>query len=140
LIAALLMCACAANLNPEARTRETLQAELFNLEQSLTQSFIEGDTDVARSALTEDFQFVDSTGDTAGKEDVLANMTGPKQIESCRLSNPSLIAYDDTTATLAYTQDIVLTSGKPMQVSVINTFIKQNDRWLLRSSQQSEVK
>jgi hypothetical protein len=124
----------------KAPDREEVKTELANLAREIAGAAKDGDVSFLAKITTDDFQLTDIDGKVQGKNKVLSEVKEERAIKSFEIYDEKLVSLDDTTAVLSYTLKVTGKNGRTAKAQTTDTFVRKDDKWLLKSEQQTLVK
>ena len=120
--------------------RVDLTIELMKLEQELTTAAFNGDISTLASYIADDYSGTGVDGVTQNKNQLLSSIKPDKVTKSWKITDGELISANEDSAVLSYIQHQTLRDGRTFRARVIDTFVKRNGRWLVKSEQQTLMK
>lgn len=131
-----------AESKPEKKApdRNEVKTELTNLAREIAGAAKDGDVTFLAKITTDDFQLTDIDGKVQGKNKVLSEVKEERAIRSFEIYDEKLVSLDETTAVLSYTLKVTGKNGRTAKAQTTDTFVRSEDRWLLKSEQQTLVK
>lgn len=124
----------------KARDRDTVKSELVRLINEIAQASVDGDITKLTRVTTDDFELTDVEGKVQNKNEALADVKKEKSIKSWSVTETELTTLTDDTAVMKYLLSLTLKNGRSGKARVTETFVRENDEWLLRSTQQTMVR
>jgi hypothetical protein len=113
-----------------------LQQSLLAAQQALFDAMKKKDVAYVKSAIADDFVLVTTTGDSAGKDELLeAAAQRSSSHADPRIYNVQAVALNADAAVLTY--DVVLADNKPRYQHISSTWVKQGDKWKLKFQQST---
>jgi hypothetical protein len=123
-----------------AQDRESVRKELVQLANDIATAAKDGDVSYLATIATDDFQLKDVDGKIKTKNQALAEVKQEKAITSFDITDDKLVSLDDTTAVLTYTLNVYGKNGRSARAGTTDTYVKQDDKWMLKSEQQTLLK
>jgi hypothetical protein len=120
--------------------KQALKRELVQMEMEMTEAAMKGDVSLIAKSTTDDFELTDVQGKVQNKNQALQDIKQEKTLRSWTITETDLVSASDDTAVLRYTLGVTLKNGRSGKARVTDTFVKQNDRWLIQSEQQTMLK
>ena len=120
--------------------KNAVRLELSNLANDMTDAAARGDITFIANNTTDDFELTDVDGKVQDKNKALAGIKEEKAVKSWALTDIELASADDQSATLRYVLNITLKNGRSGRARTIDTYKKEDGRWLLKSEQQTIIK
>jgi hypothetical protein len=120
--------------------KDAVKTELLRIEQDMTQAAFDGDITELVKNTTDDFKLTGVDGKVQNKNEALADVKKEKSIRNFSITDPDLMSFSDDSAVLAYTLNVTLKSGQSGRARVTDSFVKQNEKWLIKSEQQTMIK
>lgn len=115
--------------------KETLTRELLKLEEEMTEAALNGDITLLAKNTTDDFKLTDIDGKVQNKNEALADVKKEKNIKAWSITDVELLSFSDDSAVLSYVQNVTLKNGRSGRAKVIDSFVKVDGRWLIKSEQ-----
>ena len=120
--------------------KNAVRTELTNLANDLTEAAARGDITFVANNTTDDFELTGVDGKVQNKNKALAEIKEEKSVRSWALTDIELASADERTAVLRYMLNVTLKSGQSGRARTVDTYVKQDGRWLLKSEQQTLIK
>jgi hypothetical protein len=120
--------------------KTAVRTELTNLANDLTDAAARGDITFIANNTTDDFELTDVEGKVQNKNKALAGIKEEKSVRSWAITDIELSSADEQSAVLRYVLNVTLKTGQSGRARTVDTYVKQNGRWLLRSEQQTMIK
>jgi hypothetical protein len=127
--------------NTPARVdKESIKAELLEIEDEMTNAAMNGDITMLVRNTTDDFKLTGVDGKVQNKNEALADVKKEKTIKNFSITDPDLMSFSEDSAVLAYTLNVTLKTGQSGKARVTDSFVKRDGRWLIRSEQQTMIR
>jgi Domain of unknown function (DUF4440) len=120
--------------------KNSVRMELSNLANDMTDAAARGDITFIASNTTDDFELTDVDGKVQNKNKALAGIKEERSVRSWAITDIELASADEQSATLRYILNITLKTGQSGRARTVDTYVKQDGRWLLKSEQQTIIK
>lgn len=151
LIAMLSLCNLSDKLKPEAKSspekstsastdRGAVLAELVKIEKEMTDASLNGDISTLAPFIADDYSGAGIDGRSQNKNQLLAATKPDKITKSWTITDAQLVSLDDESAVLNYVQSQTSRSGRTARARVIDTFVRSNGRWLIKSEQMTLIR
>jgi hypothetical protein len=151
LIATLSLCNLANKVKPEAtpepgkqhaasNDRAAVLVELMQIENEVTTASYNGDISTLAQYVADDYSGAGADGRSQNKNQLLAATKPDKNTKSWKISDAQLVSLDEESAVLSYVQSQTLKNGTTARARVIDTFVRRDGRWLIKSEQQSLIR
>ncbi len=151
LIATLSLCNLADKVKPEvkpepekqhsgATSREGVLLELMKIENEMTTASLNGDISTLAQYVADDYSGAGADGRSQNKNQLLAATKADKQTKSWKITEAQLVSLDEEAAVLSYVQSQTFRNGTTARARIIDTFVKRDGRWLVKSEQQSLIR
>ena len=151
LMALLSLCNLSEKLKPEAKPspdkptnastdRNAVLAELLKIEHEITQASLNGDLSTLATYIADDYSGAGVDGRSQNKNQLLASTKPDKITKSWTITDAQLVSLDDESAVLNYVQSQTSRSGVTARARVIDTFVRRDGRWQIKSEQQTLIK
>ena len=151
LMAMLSLCNLSEKLKPEAKPspdkvttastdRNAVLEELLKIEREVTQASLEGDISTLATYIADDYQGAGVDGRSQNKNQLLAATKPDKITKSWTITEAQLVSLDDESAVLNYVQSQTSRSGRTARARVIDTFVRRDGRWQIKSEQQTLIR
>lgn len=114
--------------------------ELLLFEKNLTQAVLDGDISFLSKNMTEDFVLTGVDGKIQDKNEVLADIKKERTVKSFVISDAELLSFSEDSAVFQYVQNITLKNGASGKARIVDTFVKRNGEWMVKSEQQTMLK
>ena len=125
---------------PAKVDKESIKAELLEIEDEMTNAAMNGDITMLVRNTTDDFKLTGVDGKVQNKNEALADVKKEKTIKNFSITDPDLMSFSEDSAVLAYTLNVTLKSGQSGKARVTDSFVKRDGRWLIRSEQQTMIR
>jgi len=150
-MALLSLCNLSEKLKPEAKPspgkttnastdRNAVLAELLKIEHEITQASLNGDLSTLATHIADDYSGAGVDGRSQNKNQLLASTKPDKITKSWTITDAQLVSLDDESAVLNYVQSQTSRSGVTARARVIDTFVRRDGRWQIKSEQQTLIK
>ena len=151
LMAMLSLCNLSDKLKPEEKSspektttastdRNAVLAELLKIEKEMTDASLNGDIATLAPYIADDYSGAGIDGRSQNKNELLAATKPERNIRSWTITEAQLVSLDDESAVLNYVQSVFGRNGRTARARVIDTFVKRNGRWQIKSEQQTLVR
>ena len=120
--------------------KQALLNELMQLERDITEAALRGDITLLANGTTDDFQITNFDGKVQTKNEALADVKKESTLKDVLLSDGELLSFSEDSAVLKYTETVRAKNGAQAKLSVTDTFVKKNGKWLVKSEQQTMIK
>ncbi len=151
LIAMLSLCNLSDKLKPEAKPspeksssastdRTAVLLELVQIEKEITTASLEGDISTLAPYIADDYSGAGIDGRSQNKNQLLAATKPDRITKSWTITDAQLVSLDDESAVLNYVQSQTSRSGRTARARVIDTFVRRDGRWLIKSEQQTLIR
>lgn len=159
LIAILSLCNLSDKLKPEAKPgpdktssaapvksssaatdRTTVLFELVEIEKKITNASLEGDISTLAPYIADDYSGAGIDGRSQNKNQLLAATEPDRNTKSWTITDAQLVSLDDESAVLSYVQSQTSRNGRTARARVIDTFVRRNGRWQIKSEQQTLIR
>lgn len=124
----------------KAPDRDSVKNDLVRIANDMADASVEGDIATLSKNTTDDFELTDLNGKVQNKNEALADVKKERTIKSWTITEADLATLTDDTAVLKYLLSVTLKNGRSGKARITDTFMRKDDRWLLRSEQQTLVK
>ncbi len=121
---------------PAPQDREAVKKDLIYLANSIPDAMRRGNSNYISSVTTDDFQQT-IDGDVRSKQKVLAEVTTGNVLKDFAITDERLVSLGDSGAVLSYTLVVFLPGGHSTGIDTIDTYVRQNGKWMLKSQQQT---
>jgi len=125
---------------PAKPDKQALLEELMKLEKDITEAAVRGDISLLASGTTDDFQITNYDGKVQTKNEALADVKKETAIKDVLISDGELLSFSEDSAVLKYTQVVRGKNGAQAKLSITDTFVKKEGKWLAKSEQQTMIK
>jgi hypothetical protein len=129
-----------AKSNSAATDREAVLAELMKIENEMTTASLDGDIATLAPHIADDYSGTGSDGRTQNKNQLLAATKPDRITRSWKITDAQLVSLDEESAVLSYVQSQTARNGRTASARVVDTFVKRNGRWLIKSEQQTLIR
>ena len=152
LMATLSLCNLSDKLKPEAKPspqksttaastdRGEVLAELVKIEKIMTDASVNGDIATLAPYVADDYSGAGIDGRSQNKNQLLASTKPEKNIKSWTITEAQLVSLDDESAVLNYLQTVTGKNGRTARARVIDTFVRRDGRWQIKSEQQTLIR
>jgi hypothetical protein len=151
LLAIFSLCNLSDKLKPEAKPspdkttnastdRNEVLAELLKIEKEMTDASLNGDISTLAPYIADDYSGAGIDGRSLNKNQLLAATKPDKVTKSWTITDAQLVSLDDESAVLNYVQSQTSRSGRTARARVIDTFVRRNGRWLIKSEQMTLIR
>ena len=151
LMAMLALCNLSDKLKPEAKPspqkstsastdRNEVLAELLKIEKIMTDASVNGDIATLAPYVADDYSGAGIDGRSQNKNQLLASTKPEKNIKSWTITEAQLVSLDDESAVLNYLQTVTGKNGRTARARVIDTFVRRDGRWQIKSEQQTLIR
>lgn len=151
LMAMLSLCNLSEKLKPEAKPspdktttastdRNAVLAELLKIEREITQASLNGDLSTLATYIADDYSGAGVDGRSQNKNQLLASTKPDKMTKSWTITDAQLVSLDEESAVLNYVQSQTSRSGVTARARVIDTFVRRDGRWQIKSEQQTLIR
>jgi hypothetical protein len=129
-----------AKSNSAATDREAVLAELMKIENEMTTASLNGDIATLAPHIADDYSGTGADGRTQNKNQLLAATKPDRITRSWKITDAQLVSLDEESAVLSYVQSQTARNGRTASARVVDTFVKRNGRWLIKSEQQTLIR
>ena len=151
LMAMLALCNLSDKLKPEAKPspqkstsastdRNEVLAELLKIEKIMTDASVNGDIATLAPYVADDYSGAGIDGRSQNKNQLLASTKPEKNIKSWTITEAQLVSLDDESAVLNYLQTVIGKNGRTARARVIDTFVRRDGHWQIKSEQQTLIR
>lgn len=151
LIATLSLCNLANKVKPEAtpepekqhsaaNNRDAVLLELMKIENEMTTASLSGDISTLAQYVADDYSGAGADGRSQNKNQLLAATKPDKETKSWKITDAQLVSLDEEAAVLSYVQSQTFRNGRTARARIIDTFVKRDGRWQVKSEQQSLIR
>ncbi|MGH9871170.1 MAG: nuclear transport factor 2 family protein [Pyrinomonadaceae bacterium] len=151
LMAMLSLCNLSEKLKPEAQPspsksttastdRNEVLAELLKIEKIITDASINGDIATLAPYIADDYSGAGIDGRSQNKNQLLASTKYEKNLRSWTITEAQLVSLDDESAVVNYLQSVTARNGRTARARVIDTFVRRDGRWQVKSEQQTLIR
>jgi len=151
LMATLSLCNLSDKLKPEAKPspakstaastdRNEVLQELLKIEKIMTDASLNGDIATLAPYIADDYSGAGIDGRSQNKNQLLAATKLEKNIKSWTITEAQLVSLDDESAVLNYLQSVTGRNGRTARARVIDTFVRRDGRWQIKSEQQTLIR
>ena len=151
LIAMLSLCNLTDKSKPDAKPspekstsvaldRNAVLAELMKIEKEMTDASLNGDISTLAPYIADDYSGAGIDGRSQNKNQLLAATKPDGVTRSWTITEAQLVSLDEESAVLNYVQTQTSRSGRSARARVIDTFVRRNGRWLIKSEQQTLIR
>lgn len=123
-----------------AQDRDAVKKELIKLANDIATAAKDGDVTFLAKVTTDDFQLTDVDGKVKNKNKALADVKEEKAIKSFDITDEDLVSLDETTGVLSYTLKVYAKNGQSAKAKTIDTYVRRDGKWQLKSEMQTIVK
>jgi ketosteroid isomerase-like protein len=117
-----------------ASQSQALQQSLVAAQQALFEAIKKKDVDYCKKAVADDVVLVTTTGETAGKDELVEAARNGALPAQPRMYNVQAVPVNNNAAILTY--DVVV-EGKPRYQHISTTWVKQGEQWKLKFQQST---
>jgi len=150
-MAMLSLCNLSDKMKPEAKPspdkstnastdRNAVLAELLQIEKTMTDASLNGDISTLAPYIADEYSGAGIDGRSQNKNQLLANTKPDKVTKSWTITEAQLVSLDDESAVLNYVQTQTARNGRSARARVIDTFVRRNGRWLIKSEQVTLIR
>jgi hypothetical protein len=125
---------------PAATDRATVLAELLKIEREITTASLNGDLATLANYVADDYSGAGVDGRSQNKNQLLASTKADKTTKSWTITEAQLVSLDDESAVLNYVQSQTARNGATARARVIDTFVRRDGRWQVKSEQQTLIR
>jgi hypothetical protein len=129
-----------SNVGNPSNDRAALTVELMKIEYDVTTASFAGDISTLASHVADDYSGTGADGRTQNKNQLLASTKPDKITKSWKITEGELVSSSEDSAVLTYIQTQTLRDGRTGRARVTDTFVKRNERWLVKSEQQTLIR
>jgi hypothetical protein len=151
LMAMVSLCNLSDKLKPEAKPspekttsastdRNAVLAELMKIEKIMTDASVNGDIATLAPYIADDYSGAGIDGRSQNKNQLLAATKPEKNIKSWTITEAQLVSLDEESAVLNYLQTFTGRNGRTARARVIDTFVRRNGGWQIKSEQQTLIR
>ena len=151
LFAMFSLCNLSDKLKPEAKPspdksttvstdRNAVLAELLQIEKTMTDASLNGDISTLAPYIADEYSGAGTDGRSQNKNQLLANTKPDKITKSWTITDAQLVSLDDESAVVNYVQTQTARNGRSARARVIDTFVRRNGRWLIKSEQMTLIR
>jgi hypothetical protein len=151
LMATLSLCNLSDKLKPEANPspakstaastdRNEVLQELLKIEKIMTDASLNGDIATLAPYIADDYSGAGIDGRSQNKNQLLAATKLEKNIKSWTITEAQLVSLDEESAVLNYLQSVTGRNGHTVRARVIDTFVRRDGRWQIKSEQQTLIR
>jgi len=151
LMAMVSLCNLSDKLKPEAKPspektttastdRNAVLAELLKIEKIMTDASLNGDIATLAPYIADDYSGAGIDGRSQNKNQLLAATKPEKNIKSWTITETQLVSLDEESAVLSYLQTVYGRSGRTARARVIDTFVRRDGGWQIKSEQQTLIR
>ena len=123
-----------------ATDRDAVLAELLRIEKIMTDASLNGDISTLAPYIADEYSGAGIDGRSQNKNQLLAATKLERNIRSWTITEAQLVSLDDESAVLNYLQTVYGRNGRMARARVIDTFVKRDGRWLIKSEQQTLIR
>ena len=145
------LCNLSDKLKPEAKPspektttastdRNAVLAELLKIEKIMTDASLNGDIATLAPYIADDYSGAGIDGRSQNKNQLLAATKPEKNIKSWTITETQLVSLDEESAVLSYLQTVYGRSGRTARARVIDTFVRRDGGWQIKSEQQTLIR
>jgi hypothetical protein len=120
--------------------RNAVLEELLKIEREITNASLTGDISTLAKYIAEDYSGAGSDGRSQNKNQLLAATRPDTNTKSWTITEAQLVSLDDESAVLNYVQSQASKSGRTARARVIDTFVRRDGRWQIKSEQQTLIR
>jgi hypothetical protein len=151
LMAMVSLCNLSDKLKPEAKPspeksttastdRNAVLAELLKVEKIMTDASVNGDIATLAPYIADDYSGAGIDGRSQNKNQLLAATKPEKNIKSWTITEAQLVSLDQESAVLSYLQTVNGRNGRTARARVIDTFVRRDGGWQIKSEQQTLIR
>ena len=151
LMAMFSLCNLTDKLKPEAKPspqksttastdRGEVLAELLKIEKIMTDASLNGDIATLAPYIADDYSGAGIDGRSQNKNQLLASTKAEKNIKSWTITEAQLVSLDNESAVLNYLQTVTGRNGRTARARVIDTFVRHDGGWQIKSEQQTLIR
>lgn len=151
LMAMVSLCNLSDKLKPEAKPspekttaastdRNAVLAELLKIEKIMTDASMNGDIATLAPYVADDYSGAGIDGRSQNKNQLLAATKPEKNIKSWTITEAQLVSLDEESAVLNYLQTFNGRNGRNARARVIDTFVRRDGGWQIKSEQQTLIR
>ncbi len=151
LMAMFSLCNLSDKLKPEAKPspdrsttastdRNAVLAELLQIEKTMTDASLNGDISTLAPYIADEYSGAGTDGRSQNKNQLLANTKPDKITKSWTITDAQLVSLDAESAVVNYVQTQTARNGRSARARVIDTFVRRNGRWLIKSEQMTLIR
>ena len=151
LLAMFSLCNLSDKLKPETKSspekttcvstdRNAVLAELLKIEKEMTDASLNGDISTLAPYIADEYSGAGIDGRSQNKNQLLAATKPDKITRSWTITEAQLVSLDDDSAVLNYVQTQTARNGRSARARIIDTFVRRNGRWLIKSEQQTLIR
>lgn len=151
LMAMVSLCNLSDKLKPEAKPspeksttastdRNAVLAELLKIEKIMTDASLNGDIATLAPYIADDYSGAGIDGRSQNKNQLLAATKPEKNIKSWTITEAQLVSLDEESAVLNYLQTVNGRNGRTARARVIDTFVRRDGGWQIKSEQQTLIR
>ncbi|MEP6570062.1 MAG: nuclear transport factor 2 family protein [Acidobacteriota bacterium] len=151
LMAMLSLCNLSDKLKPEAKPspekattaltdRNAVLIELVKIEKAMTDASLNGDIATLAPYIADDYSGAGIDGRSQNKNQLLAATKPDKITKSWTITEAQLVSLDDESAVLNYVQTQTARNGRSARARIIDTFVRRDGRWLIKSEQMTLIR
>jgi hypothetical protein len=151
LMTTLSLCNLSDKLKPEAKPspakstatstdRNEVLQELLKIEKIMTDASLNADIATLAPYIADDYSGAGIDGRSQNKNQLLAATKLEKNIKSWTITEAQLVSLDDESAVLNYVQSVTGRNGRTARARVIDTFVRRDGRWQIKSEQQTLIR
>jgi hypothetical protein len=120
--------------------RTALVAELLKIEKIMTDASLNGDIATLAPYIADDYSGAGIDGRSQNKNQLLAATKPEKNIKSWTITEAQLVSLDEESAVLNYLQTVNGRNGRTARARVIDTFVRRDGGWQIKSEQQTLIR
>jgi hypothetical protein len=151
LMAMVSLCNLSDKLKPEAKPspektttasidRNAVLAELLKIEKIMTDASLNGDISTLAPYIADDYSGAGIDGRSQNKNQLLAATKPEKNIRSWTITEAQLVSLDEESAVVNYLQTVYGRNGRTARARVIDTFVRHDGGWQIKSEQQTLIR
>lgn len=151
LMAMVSLCNLSDKLKPEAKPspeksstastdRNAVLAELLKIEKIMTDASLNGDIATLAPYIADDYSGAGIDGRSQNKNQLLGATKPEKNIRSWTITEAQLVSLDGESAVLNYLQTVNGRNGRTARARVIDTFVRRDGGWQIKSEQQTLIR
>jgi hypothetical protein len=124
---------------PAKPDKESVKRDLLKMEDEMANAGMNGDITYLARITTDDFKLTGVDGKVQDKNEALADVKKEKSIKAFSITDGDLMSFTDDSAVLTYKLNLTLKNGRSGSARITDSFVKQDGKWMLKSSQQTMI-